>query len=582
MAATVRELAYDQAVAAMRAASTRDERRTVVRSVAETLGVSESTVYRQLKARGWSSGRQRRSDAGRSCVGKDGLAAVAEIQARGRNKRGQANVPTEVAVEIAQQQGLLPEVSTSTVRRLLRRKGLSLHQMRAPEPGISRVSQHPNHVWLVDVSVAIQWYFRDEGTGRKLDLYNDAGARFYSGKVENFRKLRRVLQRWCVVDHTSGAYYVRYYYESGEKASTAVDFLYRAMAAKTHAGDQLFRGVPRRLVFDLGPGFNNALVQNLLRGLGYKRSTEASADDPDGQRYFEYHAPGNAKASGAVEARHFRWQTTFEGNLALKPARDLEELNRQAELYCAVRCTERPLSRHNRPPMQAWLDIRDEQLVEAPDRDTFFRLAATRRQTGVLTSQNHLRAGGRTYYIAGGLACPRARVEWQETPLATDGAGIRVWDENGTELAATEVSFDAYGFVESGAPRHVWDSPEAAGSSVPTIPAAKVVAAAAAAEEPLQFDGLLDDLDQRLERQNYLARRGTPWTPPSESRLIDEPVISAEDALDQVVDELGRLSPEAGAWWREQLGDGVTPSRLQQLLAAAQGRESAQPKAELA
>ncbi len=30
-----------------------------------------------------------------------------------------------------------------------------MKHMRAPEPSIARVSSHPNHVWFVDISVAI-------------------------------------------------------------------------------------------------------------------------------------------------------------------------------------------------------------------------------------------------------------------------------------------------------------------------------------------------------------------------------------------------------------------------------------------
>jgi len=341
-----REQIYTRALNDIGSCRRGSERRQVIQQTASALGVSEATVYRNLKVRGWSSGRQQRRDRGASAVSRDQLEQVARLQAKGRNKRGQANVPAKEAVEIAQARGLVPPaMSYSQICRQLRRHGLDGRAMRAPSPGIARVSRHPNHVWFIDVSVAIQWYFRDEKGRKKLGLYSDGDRRFYEGKRQNLVARDRVLLRYMVVDHYT---YVRYYYSRGENAVDVVDFMYRAMAPKFDVRAFPMRGIPRRLVVDQGPAFKAALTQNLLAEL---------------QIECELHGVGNAKASGAVETRHNHWQRSFEGRLALRPADDLEQINHWAERWCALANAERP---HSRPPDIVPLDPHHNGIVEPP------------------------------------------------------------------------------------------------------------------------------------------------------------------------------------------------------------------------
>lgn len=540
----VREQVYLRALTELRDCRSGQERRRVVRRAARTLGQSEQTVYRGLKRRGWDSGRAPRADRGRSAVGEDELRAVARIMAKGRNKRGEANVPTKEAVEIAQAQGLIPDaISASQVGRRLRQAGLSMGHMRAPSPAISRVSQHPNHVWVVDISVAIQWYFHDE-QGRALRFYSDAGARFYEGKRQNLADQRRVILRYLVVDHYSGAFYVRYYYAAGENSLDVVDFLHRAMAGKDNRLSYPFRGVPRRLVADQGPGFKAALTRNLLDALDVE---------------VELHLPGNAKASGAVETRHNHWQRTFEGRLAVASVNDLDQLNSLAERFCALHNAERALTRSGRPPMATWTTIRPDQLVEAPDRDVFLQLAATNRRTGVLNNKLQLRADGRTWEIAGSNVHPRQRLAYRLSPFTE--AGIRVWDEHERELAATEIHFDPVsGFPQNGR-RHVWDDDDAQGSSHKPVPAQTLAADVASDSDAVRLDQVFDDLDERLAKHAFLAaqQEGQVWQPSGGDGLADEPLLGSVEARERVAAMLGRpLGHDEAAWWRERIGDGCT------------------------
>jgi len=550
---------YDRTLAFVRSQPSGKARRQCVREAAERLGVSSQTVYRQLKKRGWTTGRQTRRDAGQSTVSDADLGTIASIVARGRNKRGQVNVPVVEAVNIARDAGLIGAgAKYSNVCRRLRGSGLDRRRMCAQAPGIFRVSNFPNAVWFFDISVAIQWYFRDEN-GRKLELYGDAGSRFYEGKVENFKKLRRVIRRYAITDHRSGAYFVRYYYGSGETGADVVDFLWHAMSESPLTRSVApFGGVPHRMVLDQGSANKSALVTNLLQGLGVEA---------------EFHAVGNAKASGSVESRHNHWQRRFEGRLSQNPAPDLQTLNEWALKFGAKENAERPHSRHGMPPNEMWLTITPDQLIECPDRDTFFQLAASHPREGVLTNRLVLRADGRKWFITGEHVYPRQRVKYRLSPFVE--AGIRVWDAEGRELSADELQFDEAGFPVAG-PRHVWGDDEAEGFSHKQTAARRVVQRIDDDEDDLKVASVFDGLDSALERHRYLTPTGQTWSPATEAAeaVAAEPRLSSTEAREHVARELGRAIGSDGAWWRDRIGDGVTESQLDELLAEFRARES--------
>lgn len=527
-----------------------------IRETAAALSVAEQTLYRRLKAAGWESGRKTRSDKGRSALADEEASAVAALMAAGRNKRGQANTPTNEAHTIAREQGLVSaELSDSQVRRRLRALGLDRERMLAPEPGIARVSQFPNHVWFMDISVAIQWRFLDPETGKRLDLYMDGGGRFYEGKRSNYL-IDRVLHRYISVDHRTGCYWVQYFYSPGERAEDVVNFLWSAMGPKDVSVRYPFRGVPKRMVTDKGSAFKNGLVQGLLEGLGVK---------------LELHRTGNAKASGAVESRHNHWQRQFEGKLKARPAPDLETLNRWAAQQCVLANSERPHTRYGRAPIEAWQDIGPEQLVEPPSRAVFFQLAASGSKTGVLTNRLYLRATGREWEIGGEGVYPGQRVRYRLSPFLD--AGVRVWDDQDRELTATEIRRDAMGHPLNGR-RHVWDDETAKGSTAPLTPAAKMVAEVASGDRDVSLPNLFEDLPARLDRLTFLPVSGTAWSPPeTAAETVAEPLLGSLEARDWVCARLGRgLTFEEADWWKAAIGDGIAVSDLEVALETFLGQ----------
>lgn len=547
----------------VRTAATAAERSSLVRAAAARLDKSERTIYRLLADQGWTSGRKPRSDRGRSAVGVDDLTEVAAWMARARNKRGEPNLPLTEAHRIAAEQATTAGgLSRRQLARRMSEEGLSLTHMRAQAPAIARVSSHPNHVGLIDISVGIQWYFRDATTGKKLDLYDDAGARFYEGKRQNLATINRVIHRYRYVDHYTGASAIQYFYSPGERAEDVVQFLWTVFSDKgdlARAWPQ--RGLPRVLVCDQGSAFKAGIVVELLKALGIRQ---------------EFHAPRNPKASGAVEKAHDTWQRSFEGRLALRPAEDLDELNARALPFCALLNAERPHARHGRTPISLWAGITPEQLREPPDRDTFFRLATTRPETGKLDNRLWLHADSKKWLVRGEGVYTGQAVTWRLAPFTE--AGIRVWDGDGRELAATRLSFDAAGFAANGL-RHVWDDEAAPGATAPAPPAARVAAAVAA--EPVRLDTMFDDLDERLRRHAVLSPAGTAWRAPDPQAAAEPPMGSLE-AREEIARRLGRPLGDDGAWWRERIGSGVTAAQLDTLWQEFLAREAQDSPAMLA
>lgn len=537
------------------------------------VGVSLQTAYRGLGQVGWTSGRRQRADKGNSKVTLDELEKVASIAASSRNAKGRINMPAKEALRTAIATGLVQSApSYGHALRLMRQSGLGIAAMSAPEAGISRQSQHPNHVASVDVSNCLQWYFRDEETGEVLDCYQDADTRFYQNKIENFKKLNRIIHRYVWVDHYSGCYFVWYAYTPGETALDMVDFIWSAIAPKGENGDLQeaypIRGIPRRILCDQGPGFKSAIVRSLCKDLGIEK--------------IEPHVPGNAKASGSVETRHRWWEASYETTLLLKGARNLEELNRWALLCCAEYNATRLHSRHGATPTEKWCEITSEQLREAPTRDQFYRLAAGTTKTATLTNQLYIRADGKVWEAKGDRIYPGAKVKYRISPFSE--AGIRVWDENGTEITATLLEKDPVSGFYTNCRRHVWDDASAPGATAPMPPAQKLARAIKKGGERVSIPEVFDGLEQRVTRQSYVTARGQEWTPDHASPVAAEERQGSLEIREEISRRLGRpLTISEGKWWRARIGDGLTASQVREAWEAflSESQQTARADAQL-
>jgi len=537
------------------AAAGHNDRRAIIADLARMIpgrgseGASIQTAYRLLGEAGWESGRKERADKGSSSVSQEELEATSGLVAGSRSRRGRNYMPVVVAQQAAERAGLLKaKVSTGHLCRLLRQAGLDPRSMNAPMPGISRQSQHPNHVWCIDVSIPIHWFFRDEETGEILDFYADADARFYQNKIDNFKRIKRVIHRYVCVDHYSGAYFVWYAYSAGENSADMVDFLYASMAPKGDLAEHYpMHGVPRRIVADQGPGFKSGIVSCLCRDLGIQ---------------VELHVPGNAKANGAVETRHHHWSRWYESLLQARGARNLEELNRWAALCCAEYNATLPNTRHGLPPSEKWCTIGADELRECPQRQVFYRLAATTTKTATVDGNLFIRADSRHWQVAGERIYPGCKVSYRLNPFLD--VGIRVWDDEDNELGATLLQKDKESGFYTNCHRHVWDDPEAEGATAPVTPGQALARDVKAGKVAVPQLDAFDGLEQRVRRRSYLAARGSDWAPPeAASPVVAEERMGAEDLLDEVIRRLDRsLTRAEGRWWREHIGDGLTRTQF--------------------
>lgn len=134
----------------------RGERDKHVADAAAMLGVSKVTLYRHLKKQGWTSGRKARADKGKAALSDEELQAIAAMQRATQRKNGKDMMSAGDAQAIAAANGLLErELHPATVNRLLRRKGLSVKQMRRDTPHINLATSHPNQMWQIDPSYCV-------------------------------------------------------------------------------------------------------------------------------------------------------------------------------------------------------------------------------------------------------------------------------------------------------------------------------------------------------------------------------------------------------------------------------------------
>lgn len=338
----------------------------------EQTGISRSSLIRHAKQNGYQpQARKRRADAGapRCGITDTGLDYVVALMVGSHRKTGSIEMPTTEAVDECIRRGVLPSnTNIDTVRRLLRERGISRRALQAnyttdgqtvSAGHVRLVSRGPNHMHQVDVSACLHWYFKKKGglgfRHKKLEL---AGGK----KAEPYRAIREHILRYILVDHSSGAFYVRYYLAGGETALNLIDYLYHAWRRREHPKD-IFHGAPQLLYFDKGSANTAQITGNLLDNL---------------QIEWRAHEAGVARATGAAECYQGIWQRYFESKLYLRPPENLEELNARADDARIYFNAARKNAATGKTRWEAWAGIRAEDLRIIPPREIYNELAHER------------------------------------------------------------------------------------------------------------------------------------------------------------------------------------------------------------
>jgi hypothetical protein len=310
-------------------------------------GKTRPHLYKVAKKFGYETNRKKRSDKGKCCLTELQIKFVAgQIQTTGRERKGTI-MPVKEALDIAEQNNIIPPGSVSVARMqdLLREYGLNKKALNAQRPHSPMRSLHPNHVHFMDVSVCIQYYLKN----KKLYIENE--NKFYKNKFENFAKIKQKIYRYVLTDHFSHTIFVKYYIAKGETQDNLFDFLASAWGDKDNE-KYPFRGVPFILMMDRGAANISKAIIKFLKNL--------DVDFPE---------PGahNPMRQGSVERAQNHVEMYFESKLKIQSVSSVEELNDHALDWCAFMNAKFIHTRFNTPRTHCWLKIKEHQLRERPD-----------------------------------------------------------------------------------------------------------------------------------------------------------------------------------------------------------------------
>lgn len=284
------------------------------RELEALFNVSSSTMSRWLNASGIVF-KQRGDRGRRRAVTEAQLGEVFAIQYSSYKQQQGPIMPAKVALEIAERNGRIPAgiVSESLYNAWLRGSGISRTAVDAPTRHVNLISLGPNHVHQVDFSLAINWKIKNNKA-----IYEHL---VYKNKLPAEGEPR--LLRLMVTDHTSGAFFAWYTAAPGESVSALIEGLWHAWTEKRVRGESVkhllpFRGVPRRLMMDRGPGSKSQVLANFLSWLSVE---PIICEGP--------------RSKGQVEGAHWWWEQGFESRFRLDPPMSIEQLNDEAVGYAA-------------------------------------------------------------------------------------------------------------------------------------------------------------------------------------------------------------------------------------------------------
>lgn len=393
-------------------------RAEIVREHARLLGIHPSTLYSKLKAAGWTSGRAPRATRGekRLSITETQLRAVMAIQFKTHHLAAKKflELPSFDAIYIAEQNGVIPPsvLKVATYNRWKRGLAAGHHVVskygetakgeKIPRQHRNIRTDHPNHLHQVDVTNCLQWYIRRDGVVEHQ-------SRKYAVNKNKPGVSRPKLLRYVLVDHFSGAFYVRYYIARGESTENLLDFLWRAWSVKNDPRHFPFRGVPLQLWSDKGSSLESGYMKTLARNLHVEMRS---------------HRPGNPRAKGLVEGWMKHWEAHFETRLALGMSESLDEMNERAEKYATYYCAARLHKRHGKTRSDCWTREIGEHLRPAPAWSVFKRFC-TKAVTRVVADDLTISFEGRIYRVPrhDWLGC---KVAVHFAPFTEDAGAIEV------------------------------------------------------------------------------------------------------------------------------------------------------------
>jgi transposase InsO family protein len=416
------ELDYLRDVAARLADAPHGQRGAVVAEATELLRCSRQQLYRRLRDVGWASGRKARADRGRLSIPEEVAVQAAALVRQAVRANGKRTLTISDSLDILRKNGhgvvnpatgevVLPK-SPTTLARAMRRFGCHPGQLAQGKPCVHLRSLHPNHTWQVDPSLCVLFYLRTGG----LAVMDE--STFYKNKPANLARIANErVWRYVIVDHYSGAIFVKYVLSPGETAQGLVDVFLEAISKRS--ADDPLHGVPAQLLMDCGSANTSHLFLNLLDRLGVQHLT---------------HLPGNPRAKGAVEVANNIVERRFEGRLAFMRVASLEQLQAEADRWRKHFNAYERHSRTGRTRNDLWLTITEAQLRLAPPLDLCRELVTTKPKEATvradMTISHAIRGYGRADYdlrYVPGLV-PQSKVQVVVNPYRAPAVDVIVSD----------------------------------------------------------------------------------------------------------------------------------------------------------
>lgn len=532
---------------------------------AALIGVSRQTIYRVLKDAGLGSGRKRRNQV--SSVPDDDVQKLHDLLNTTRRKNNQVLGTTEEAIRILQNNGeISSDVSTATHNRRLREMSLTALDIKREKAWNPILSEHPNRMWEFDATPCVMYFLDDKGAFAANDDFKLEVSR----KPEDFKKIKKHLVRYAIIDHCSGAFYFRYFYSAGENTSDVINFLYHSMAPKDDKRYP-FRGVPLHLWSDKGSAMDNKSVRNLCANLGVE---------------FTAHMAGNPRAKGAVEVTNNLLTRWFEAWLPLQYPHTLEELNEWAFDLC-VEKNYTGLFRHTDTRTNFWMTITEDQLRDCPPKEIFGRCAVTEPVKRMVKANLMVSYGGNQYRLPSNPAFNGQAAYIRFNAYDTGQAEVILF--KGTEKEVSymldPISKDRYGRVidpataqRVGAPRAVKDSAQekAAKQSEEWLKEKGVMFKGTGSHRrafPIKdFEGerlkVFGDRRNDLPDIDLMPKRGTELAVTKNAREKPEPLIKTVSAMLEITGALGRdLFRSENKYIKEVYPDGLTASDIENVIA---------------
>lgn len=538
------------------------------------LRVSRATLHRYLKQVTVKPERKKRSDAGEVSLSRDEAIAISAALMVSHRKTAKRLMSIGQAVDVMRANGEVraervdpatgevAPLSDSAIARALRHYHLHPDQLNRPEPAVELKSLHPNHVWQIDASLCVLYYLNARAEAESGLQVMDRD-KFYKNKPANLKRIEadRVWS-YEVTDHHSGAIFVHYVMGAESGANLAESFI---GAIQKRPEDPL-HGVPFTLMMDMGSANTSGLFANLARRLQVKLIA---------------HAPGNARATGQVEKARDLIERSFESGLRLRPVRDLDELNAQAQRWARWFNAHKAHSRHGRTRYDQWLTIAPEQLRIAPPvelcQDLLTHTPEQRKVSDTLT----VSFKGQEYdvrHVPGVMVGERLNVALN--PYQPNAATVVELDADGNELlhSIPLVARDDAGFrVDGNVIGEDWARPANTALEHNRREVERFAMDAATDEEAeakrkakaTPFGGRIDPLkviDQAPER-TFLPKRGTELAPTVVAFKAPARVLTHFESGAELTRRGVAMNGERHAQVRAWYAEGVPEDQLDDLQA---------------